>query len=191
MVEPDFIVNLTLAGSGKLANVVAGHYEQAHRAGCRAAENLLSTPVAHSYGTVVASAGGHPLDTDLRQAHKGMENACRALQPGGTLLYFAECPHGLGIKPIEDFLLRYDTAQQMEEALRREFVVGGHKAYWLRRLGSQYRVLLVTGAPKHLVERCGFQYFAPDDFASALRALPGGGMAVVPHAGSTLPIVED
>ena len=38
---------------------------------------------------------------------------------------------------MEDFLFRYPDAAAMEEALRRDFVVGGHKAYWLARHGPQ------------------------------------------------------
>jgi nickel-dependent lactate racemase len=189
MVAPDFIVNVILAPSGALAHVAAGHYEQAHREGCRAAERLLATPVERPFDTVVASAGGHPLDTDLRQAHKGMENACRALAPGGTLVYYAECAHGIGIQPIVDFLVHYDTEEQMEQALRREFVVGGHKAYWLRRMGGKYRVRLVSDLDPRLVERCHFEPVPLAAHAAAAgEAARAGRVAVIPHAGATLPV---
>lgn len=193
MAAPDFMVNLVLGPSGKLARAVAGHFEAAHRAGCRAADEVLCTPIGEPYDIVVGSAGGDPLDIDLRQAHKHMENACRALRPGGTLFFYAECPNGTGFRALEDFLFRYPDAESMEAALRREFVVGGHKAFWLARMGRDYRVYLVSGLDPRLVERCGFTHLPPEEHESVLRRVleeagPAARAAVVPRAGFTVPI---
>ena len=192
MAAPDFMVNLVLGPSRRLACAVAGHFEAAHRAGCRAADQALCTPIGEPYDIVVASAGGDPLDIDLRQAHKHMENAARALRPGGTLFFYAECPNGAGFQPIEDFLFRYPDAAAMEEALRRDFVVGGHKAYWLARMGRNYRVHLVSNLDPKLVERCGFTHVPPAEHESALRRVvaeagQAARVAVIPRAGFTVP----
>lgn len=144
MVEPDFIVSVVLNPAGKLLRVFAGHYDLAHREGCKAVDELLATEVKESYDLIVASAGGNPLDIDLRQAQKGMENACRALRPGGSLFYYAECPNGSGSPKVDGFIARYDDDRQMEQALREQFVVGGHKAYWIARMGRIFDVHLVS-----------------------------------------------
>jgi len=98
MGDPDFIVNVVLTPNGKLIRVVAGHYDLAHREGCRTVDRMLGVDVEAPYDLIVASAGGFPLDIDLRQAHKGLENACQALRPGGSILFYAECPCGAGIR---------------------------------------------------------------------------------------------
>lgn len=193
MATPDFMVNLVLGPTGKLARAVAGHFEAAHRAGCRAADQALCTPFSEPYDIVVSSAGGDPLDIDLRQAHKHMENACRALRPGGTLFFYAECPNGTGFRALEDFLFRYPDAASMEAALRREFVVGGHKAFWLARMGQNFRVHLVSSLDPRLVGRCGFTHVPPAEHESALRRVlaeagPGARTAVIPRAGFTVPM---
>src|ERR1035438_7476534 len=41
MVDPDFIVNVVLSPDGKLIRVVAGHYDLAHREGCRTVDRML------------------------------------------------------------------------------------------------------------------------------------------------------
>ncbi len=194
MAAPDFMVNLVLGPSRRLARAAAGHFEAAHRAGCRAADQVLCTPIAEPYDVVVASAGGDPLDIDLRQAHKHMENATRALRPGGTLFFYAECPNGAGFKAIEDFLFGYPDAAAMEEALRRDFVVGGHKAYWLARMGRNYRVHLVSNLDPKLARRCGFTHVPAADHETALRRVlaeagASARVAVIPRAGFTVPIL--
>jgi nickel-dependent lactate racemase len=192
MVEPDFIVNLILSPEGKLLRVFAGDYRLAHRAGCKQVDELLATGIDEPYDVVIASAGGDPLDIDIRQAHKGMENACRALKPGGSLFYYAECSNGGGSAKLDEFLSRYDDDRQMEQTLRERFVVGGHKAYWLTRLGRLYDVHLVSALDPSYVARCHFKPVAPAEHETQLRALlrkkgSGARVAVIPHAGFTMP----
>jgi nickel-dependent lactate racemase len=121
MVEPDFLLNVILGPEGELLRVIAGHYEFAHREGCRFVDEALCAPIDGAYDLLVASAGGFPLDIDLRQAHKGLENACRALRPGGSILFFAECPNGAGHPRFTDFINQFDNADEMERQLRVRF----------------------------------------------------------------------
>lgn len=193
MVDPDFIVNVVLSPDGRLIRVVAGHFDDAHREGCRTVDKMLAADVDQPYDLVVASAGGFPLDIDLRQAHKGLENACQALRPGGTILFYAECPNGAGIKSFDDYIARYNDEFEMQAALQDEFVVGGHKAFWVVRLGRLYRVYLVSSLNPEFVRRCHYEPVSPENheqvLASLLRSVgPQGRVAVIPYSGFTLPI---
>ena len=194
--SPDFMVNVVLSPEGKLLRVVAGHYEKAHREGCRTVDQALSAEIGERYDLLIASAGGSPLDIDIRQAHKGLENACRALKPGGSILFYAECSNGSGHPRIEYYANAYSGYQDMETALREHFEVGGHKAYWLARLGAHYDVHLVSSLDPCLVGR--FQ-FAPVPLAEHGRHLsgmldrqaPGARIGIIPHAGHTLPVLKE
>lgn len=195
MADPDFMVNVVLDPEGVPIRVVAGHYDLAHREGCRTVDQMLRAEIAEPYDLVVASAGGFPLDIDLRQAHKGLENACQALRPGGSILFYAECPNGAGIGAFEDYIRRYDGDREMRAALERDFVVGGHKAWWVARLGRLYDVNLVSGLDPEFVRRCHFQPVSPDSHPSALgqllkKAGDRARVAVMPYAGFTLPAVQ-
>jgi nickel-dependent lactate racemase len=193
MAEPDFMVNLVLSPAGRVIRVVAGHFDLAHREGCREVDRMLAVEIAEPYDVVVASAGGFPLDIDLRQAHKGLENACRALRPGGSILFYAECPSGAGIQAFEDYIHRYRDDFEMRAALERDFAVGGHKAWWVARLGRLYDVHLVSALAPDFVRRCHFHPVDPAEHQAALARLlekagPRARIAVIPHAGFTLPI---
>ena len=191
MADPDFLVNVVLTPDGKLARVVAGHFDQAHRAGCRVVDEVLSAEVDELYDVLIASAGGYPLDIDLRQAHKGLENACRALKPGGSILFFAECPSGSGHPSFDEYVTRYRDDIEMKQALLEHFEVGGHKAYWVARLGRLFDIHLVSALPPDFVERCHLHPVTPQAHAAKLRELtrPGLRVGVIPHAGHTLPRV--
>ena len=178
MADPDFMVNVVLDPEGRLLRVVAGHFDLAHREGCRAVDAALSAAVDERYDLIIASAGGYPLDLDLRQAHKGLENACAALKHGGSILFYAECPNGAGHQRFEDFVRDYDDEYAMQRALERKFEVGGHKAYWIARLARLYDVSLVSTLDAEFVARCHFRHVPVDShqaWASKLCAAAGTG----------------
>lgn len=155
----------------------------------------LCAPLTEPYDLLIASAGGFPLDIDLRQAHKGLENACRALKQNGSILFFAECPNVAGHPRFLDSVNQYGDEFEMERALRERFEVGGHKAWWVVRLGRMFDIHLVTGAPREFVERCHLQYVSPEQWPArwaelVARAGVGARIGAMPHAGHTLPVFQ-
>ncbi|HEY3841061.1 MAG TPA: nickel-dependent lactate racemase [Bryobacteraceae bacterium] len=195
MIDPDFIVNVVLSPEGGVIRVVAGHWLEAHREGCRTVDEMLRVEVDEPLDLIIGSAGGFPVDIDLRQAHKGLENACLALRPGGTIVFYAECPNGAGIKSFEDYVYRYTDELEMKAALDRDFVVGGHKAFWIVRLGRKYNVYLVSSLPQEFVERCHFKHVPVDRHQGVVSELiekagRNANIAVIPHAGFTLPALK-
>jgi nickel-dependent lactate racemase len=194
LVEPDFLVNVVLTPDGKLARVVAGQYDLAHREGCKTVDELLSVVVDDPYDLLVVSAGGYPLDIDLRQAHKGLENACRALGHGGTILFYAECPNGSGHPSFDEYVTRFAGDIEMKRALLDHFEIGGHKAYWVTRLGRLFNIHLVSELSAEFVERCHLRPVPFERHGERLRELvreagPAARIGVMPHAGHTLPRV--
>jgi nickel-dependent lactate racemase len=196
MAEPDFLLNVVLSPEGRLVKAVAGHFEHAHREGCRIVDSMLRADLDAPYDLIIASAGGYPLDIDIRQAHKGLENAVQALKQGGSILFYAECRSGSGHPSIDEYAWKYDKDADMEQALRRNFEVGGHKAWWLARLGRLFDVHFVSTLPPDFVRRFRFN---PVDVAGSgerLRSLvrqagPQARIGVLPYSGFTLPFVME
>jgi len=84
----------------------------------------------------------------------------------------------------------------MQEALQKEFVVGGHKAYWVAKLGRCYNVHLVSSLDEGFVHRCHFQAVSPQRHEAVLENLlrsvgPNARVAVIPHSGFTLPVIRE
>lgn len=193
MFGPDFLLNAILNSSGQILHVVAGHYEFAHRAGCELVDRTYAVPLQGPYDVVMASAGGFPFDIDLRQAHKGMAHAVRALRDGGTLIYFAECGEGSGSRALEEWAGRFTSAAEMKQALGADFVVGGHKAYWLAQLGERYQVFLVSSLSADFVRKCHLRPAA--DAQEILQSVcgtegPESRIAYIPHASFAMPVVQ-
>lgn len=116
--------------------------------------------------------------------------AAQALRPGGLLVYFAKCGDGTGHPAIEEWVERFASSTELERELPSKFIVGGHKAYWIARLGEHTRILLVSGLPDPFVQKCHL-LAVPDPEAAVEEELArlgsGARIAFIPHAGITLP----
>ncbi|MBM3804620.1 MAG: nickel-dependent lactate racemase [Acidimicrobiia bacterium] len=95
LVKPDFIVNVTLNKNREITGVFAGHWREAHVAGCDFARQCVMQAVERPYDLVVTTNSGFPLDLNLYQAVKGMSAAARIVKPGGAILTAAECSDGV------------------------------------------------------------------------------------------------
>jgi lactate racemase len=92
----DFIVNVIINKSRQLADVFAGHYAAAHRAGCDRVGEMAVQCMMDKVDLVVTSAGGYPLDATFYQVSKGLIAARNILREGGAIIVACECREGLG-----------------------------------------------------------------------------------------------
>lgn len=164
LVTPCFLVNTVLDPSGRIARVVAGQYDIAHALGCEYYNDLYRTAINGRADVVVVSCGGHPRDIDLRQAKKSLHNALAAVKKGGHIVLLAECSQGI-TREGDDFyewMLNYPSTQTIEEALLKEFSIGGMNAYRVKEATEHAEVHIVSSLPADLVARMGMNAIAED-----------------------------
>jgi nickel-dependent lactate racemase len=144
-VGPDFCLNITLGGERKIIGIVAGDFVQSHQVACLQYAKTFNFPIPERLPLVVASCGGWPYDINLYQAHKALDNAFRATQPGGTIVLLAECSEGWG---PESFIkwMAIGSLEEHRARLASHFEVAGHTTYALKWKASQCRVIVVSEA---------------------------------------------
>jgi nickel-dependent lactate racemase len=194
LVGPTFLLNVVLDGEKRIVAAVAGDLTQAHRQGCRKVDELYRVPIPQRADIVLASAGGWPKDIDLYQAHKALENAAAAVRDGGIIILLAECGEGLGHSTFAEWMTGGDPPEELLRRIREHFVLGGHKAAAIAKtLRRGVRVFLVSAVEPELVRKTSFVPFASAQEALAAAQSEMGhaaSLAVMPHAGSTLPSLE-
>ena len=90
-----FISNVILDHDKQVVRAFAGHFREAHRAGCECfIEAAGIGPVTADI--VITSNGGYPLDQNIYQAVKGMSTAARACREGGVIVMISACADGHG-----------------------------------------------------------------------------------------------
>ena len=95
LIEPLFLLNVTLNAGGEITGVFAGDVIEAHRRGCAFVRDSAMVPVAEPFDAVVTTNSGYPLDQNLYQTVKGMQAAKGIVRAGGAIVLAAACEDGL------------------------------------------------------------------------------------------------
>ena len=77
---------------------------------------------------IVISVAPYPMDVDLYQAQKALDNGKLALAQDGILIMVAKCRTGIGPKPFFDLMASADTPKKVLEKISAGFKLGYHKA---------------------------------------------------------------
>lgn len=104
---------------------------------------------------MVASAGGHPGDHTLIQAHKALDAACRFLLPGGELLFVADLGGGSGSPAMDPFLADPRPGSILAR-LAEGYVQYGHTALRLVEKTTRFTVTLSSRLEEGVARRLHF-----------------------------------
>jgi nickel-dependent lactate racemase len=190
----DFILNVVMNSKGKIVRAFAGDLEEAFNEAVKLVNDLYRVVVDRRADIVVASAGGHPGDIDLYQAYKGLDNALEAVKRNGVIVLVAECPEGHGHQVFYEWMKRYGDLKKVEREVKRHFIMGGHKAYYLLKALKNHTIILVSSLPDYYASDV-FKFKTSrainDAFKEALKISGSSSKVwVLPHGNHTLPIVK-
>jgi nickel-dependent lactate racemase len=154
MVRNAFMVNIILDGWARVAGITAGHVIGSHLRAVEKAKDLLEVPVGERCDLAIASAGGHPFDIDLVQAHKSIDHAAHCLKDGGVIIALAECPNGLG---SDDLMTWFDLggARAISRRLMWQYGIHGHTALSIAMKLERMRIILLSSLDSATVKRTG------------------------------------
>jgi nickel-dependent lactate racemase len=149
LAKVDFIVNVVENKKGEIVKAFAGDLEQAFMEAVKLVDEMYRVTVDRRADIIVVSAGGHPADMNLYQAYKGLDNALDTVKRGGVIILVAECPEGHGNQVFYDWMTRLGDLKNVEREVKRNFVMGGHKAYYLLKALQNHQIILVSSLPDY------------------------------------------
>jgi nickel-dependent lactate racemase len=190
----NFILNVVTNSKGEIVKAFAGELERAFLEAVKAVDEMYRVTVDRRADIVVASAGGYPADINLFQAYKAVDNALEAVKRGGVIILVAECPEGHGNQVFYDWMTRFKELKAVEREIKRNFVLGGHKAYYLLKALQNHQIILVSSLPDYYaanVFKLKTVRAVNDALTQALRIVGSNGRVwVMPHGNFTLPEVR-
>jgi nickel-dependent lactate racemase len=65
------------------------------------------------------------------------------------MILVAECPEGHGNQVFYDWMTRLGDLKTVEREIKRNFVMGGHKAYYLLKAQQNHQIILVSSMPDY------------------------------------------
>jgi len=194
LAKVDFVLNIVTNSKKELVQAFAGDLEQAFNAGVNLVDEMYKVPIEQRADIVVVSSGGHPHDINLFQAYKGVDNALNAVKRGGVIILAAECPEGHGNKVFYEWTLKFKNLKDMEKEIKRHFVLGGHKSYYLLKALQRVLIILVSVMPDYQAVNV-FNLKTARAVNDALRdafeiAGQNSKVRTMPYGNITLPIVN-
>jgi nickel-dependent lactate racemase len=149
LAKVDFIVNVVANRKGEVVKAFAGDLEAAFLEAVKLYDEMYRVTVDRRADIIVVSAGGHPSDVSLYEAYKGLDNALDAVKRGGVIILVAECPEGHGNQVFYEWMSRLADIKNVEREIKRNFVLGGYKAYYLLKALQNHQIILVSSLPDY------------------------------------------
>ena len=166
-----FICNVVIDADKKVIAAFAGDREEAHYAGVDFEMKLAGVkPIPADI--VITTNGGYPLDQNIYQSVKGMTAAEATCKDGGVIIDVSSCSDGHG---GEDFYNNLKNATSLQKAMdeilargRNETVFDQWEAQILMRMLLRFTIIMVTEAPKQMIEDMHMKYASSIEEALAM-----------------------
>ncbi len=149
LAKVDFVLNVVANSKGEIVKAFAGDLEQAFLEATKTVDAMYRVEVDRRADILVVSPGGYPADLNLFQSYKAIDNALEAVKRGGVIILVAECPEGHGNQVFYEWMIRFGDLKAVEREIKRNFVLGGHKAYYLLRALQNHQIILVSSLPDY------------------------------------------
>ncbi len=193
LARPDFCINVVQTEEG-IVNAFSGDFDIVLRKGVDVIDKVYKVSTGERADIVVTSANGSPHDIDLYQAYKALHLALNVVKENGAIILVSECKEGvgkgIGHQNYEGWMRKFKTKEEMKRELQREFVIGGHKAYYHLSALQKATVFLVSEMPREDVENVFKLRYAktPDEALEEAFKLMGSDakILVIPKGITTL-----
>ena len=192
----DFLVDVSLTRDRKIAQVFAGHPEQAHRRGMEFVGKVMLERIEEPVDAVITTSAGYPLDLTFYQTVKGITAASHIVKPGGRILVVSACTEGAGAPEFCEMLELFPTPQAFLDHVADNPVVVDQWQLEKLALVCRDKELLfhVPGLEARYQDKLWGRTFADvnDAVAATLSGLPSGArIAVIPEGPYVLARVEE
>ncbi len=156
--KPIFAIQIVLDRQHNVYKVVSGDLQKSHKKAVDHAMEVFSVDMGEKADAVITVAT-HPMDVDLYQSQKAMDNAKWALKEGGKLILVSKCRDGIGQATFLEQLSLSDDPSQILENLKAEYRLGFHKAAKMAEIALWAELWAVTDLDQGTLSRANIRPF--------------------------------
>ena len=138
-----FSIQTVLTGDHKLYAVTAGDLHKSFDAAIELSNQIFCVSLKEK-GNIIISAAPYPMDIDLYQSQKALDNGKHALEDGGVIIVVSKCRDGVGEDQFLQLLCKAENPKEVLEILDSEYKLGYHKAAKMAQVGIRAEIWGVT-----------------------------------------------
>ena len=186
-----FSIQMILDRHQNIYKTVSGDLNAAFSEAIGYANEVFSVPIPEK-ADVVISVAPYPMDVDLYQSQKALDNGKWALKEGGKIIMVSKCREGIG---SDTFLKQLSTSSDPNvvlENLKAEYKLGYHKAAKMAEIATWASIWAVTDLDPELLRKANITPFPSVQAAvdEALRQNPSARVMVLMDGSVTIPRLE-
>jgi len=131
--------------------VTAGNINTSFDEAVDSANEVFTSKISEK-ADIVISCAKYPMDIDLYQSQKAIDNGKLALKTDGILILVASCRDGVGERAYIDLLSSCDTPAAVIEEIRSSYRLGYHKAAKMAEVCTWAKIWAKTELEDSLLE---------------------------------------
>jgi len=143
-----FSIQMVLNGDHQVSYTSSGHIINSFTAAVEHAKEIYGSPVSEK-ADIVISVLKPPMDIDLYQSQKGIDNVKLALNDGGVLILVSSCRDGIGDRGFYKILL---SGKDVSKEKPENYGFGFHKAVKINEVLRKVKIFAVTDLPSKILE---------------------------------------
>jgi len=176
-----FCMNLVLDKEGKIATIHYGDIIKSFYDAAETAKKIFTIKINKLYDNVITVAKS-PMDLNLDQSHKAIENVRRVVKENGNLILVSQCKDGVGYPSYYYDLLISDTPEEVFEKIRKDYKLGWHKTAKILEGMQKFDLYAITEIDKDLLKRGHIKPFTFKEMENL-----EGDTLLVPDGAATVP----
>ena len=140
---PIFSIMTVLDKKQKVAAATSGDLIEAFHAAVKVAKDIFCVDIPQK-ADVVVSVAKFPMDINLYQSQKAIDNGALATKDGGTLILVSSCREGLGDEEFAKLLSSAETPEKAIKKIEQGYKLGYHKAAKMGAISQRMHVQGLT-----------------------------------------------
>jgi len=187
-----FSIQTVLTGDHKLYAVTAGDLHKSFDAAIELSKQIFCVTLKEK-GNIVISVAPYPMDIDLYQSQKALDNGKFALEDGGVIIVVSKCRDGVGEDQFLKLLCKAKSPKEVFDFLDVEYKLGYHKAAKMAQVGIRAEIWGVTDIDDETMKKAMIKPYqsiqkAVDDAINFIKSKGKKPKVIIMPAGSlTIP----
>jgi nickel-dependent lactate racemase len=189
-----FSIQTVLTGDHKVYAVTAGDLFESFTAAIHFSNDIFCVPLKQK-GNIIITVAPYPMDIDLYQSQKALDNSRHALADSGVIILVSKCRDGVGEDAFLQLLSKADTSEQVLEILEDEYKLGYHKAAKMAQIATHAKIYAVSDLDDDTIKKAKMKPYhsiqtAIDDAINIIKSNHQKPRIVVMSSGSlTIPYI--
>ena len=183
-----FSIQMVLDRHQNIYKVASGALNPAFDRAVEWANEVFSVPIPEK-ADVVISVAPYPMDVDLYQSQKALDNGKWALKEGGKIIMVSKCREGIGHATFLTQLSSSRDPKQVLENLKAEYKLGYHKAAKMAEIATWANIWAVTDLDDAIIKSANMtpKKSVAEALKDALDANPDARVMVLADGSVTIP----